>query len=428
MASTWRQVVARSGSGQPSASAFCWSFVSARKRFECLDHCQAVGSAWAAGRVHTMARSTDQHIDFLEPVRGFAILMVFLLHSLGTAFGHDQLPWGTWFRDFGGARSFLCLLPLTFGWAGVAVFFVVSGFCIHLSFSRQPSWSQFLQKRFYRIYPPYLLALLVFAFVFPVTRFRPRLAEPAQFATHLGLVHNLDWRWFYGINSSFWSIAVEVQLYALYPPLVFLTKRLGWGRTLAGIAVIEVVLRLADGILLTVIDSGLLKYASGSPFMFWFSWSIGAFIAERHIRKMPLVTSGYWVCAVGIAAIGSAWIKPVSSMSFLFFALLTGGVISRLLWKPVRVLPIPGVVWKHLQQVGVWSFSLYLFHQPLLWAMPVLVFKLSSGARVHPLVLFSLCLMTWAFMVPLARMTYHWVELPSVRLGKLIHGRGAAAT
>ena len=112
----------------------------------------------------------ERRIDFLDPIRGIAILLVFVFHSLGTAFGRDELPWGPWFRDFNVPGSFLLLLPATFGWVGVAIFFVVSGFCIHLSYSRLPQWSLFLQRRFFRIYPPYLVALLFFALAFPITR------------------------------------------------------------------------------------------------------------------------------------------------------------------------------------------------------------------------------------------------------------------
>jgi peptidoglycan/LPS O-acetylase OafA/YrhL len=104
-----------------------------------------------------MERSKKKgHIDFLDPMRGFAILCVFAFHSLSAAFGRDTLPWGAWFRDFTVPRSFLLLVPATFGWIGVPIFFVISGFCIHLSFSRQPQWPLFFWRRFFRIYPTYL--------------------------------------------------------------------------------------------------------------------------------------------------------------------------------------------------------------------------------------------------------------------------------
>jgi peptidoglycan/LPS O-acetylase OafA/YrhL len=95
-----------------------------------------------------------RHIEFLDQVRGIAIVVVFLFHALGTACGYEQLPWGHCFRDFSVSQSFLLLLPFSFGWSGVAIFFVVSGFCIHLSFKRKADWPDFFVRRFFRIYPP----------------------------------------------------------------------------------------------------------------------------------------------------------------------------------------------------------------------------------------------------------------------------------
>src|SRR3974377_361898 len=101
---------------------------------------------------------SGKHIDFLDHVRGLAILSVFLFHSLNESFHRSSLPWNGWFRDFSVPKSFLLLLPASFGWAGVAIFFVVSGFCIHYSFHLQGrEWRSFFIRRFFRIYPPYLM-------------------------------------------------------------------------------------------------------------------------------------------------------------------------------------------------------------------------------------------------------------------------------
>ena len=198
-----------------------------------------------------MEQPIKRHIDFLDLLRGLAILLVFVFHSISTAYGRDQLPWGPWFRDFNVDRSFLLLLPATLR-PGVEIFFVLSGFCIHLSFSRQPQWWILFQKRFFRIYPPYLAALLFFALAYPITNLHfASWVDAAQFISHLTLLHNFDHRTLYGINASFWSIAIQVQLYALYPLLIALAARFGWRRSLLGIAAIEITLRLTDGVLLT---------------------------------------------------------------------------------------------------------------------------------------------------------------------------------
>lgn len=118
------------------------------------------------------------HFQFLDGARGVAILAVLLFHCIGVSFGRDQLSWNGWLRDFTASRSLLALLPISYGWVGVPIFFVVSGFCIHWSFLKstpgieahaQPSkihskfqWRSFFLRRFFRIYPRYLLTLLFF--------------------------------------------------------------------------------------------------------------------------------------------------------------------------------------------------------------------------------------------------------------------------
>src|SRR5947209_14137043 len=89
----------------------------------------------------------QKHIDFLDHFRGIAVVAVFLFHSLGTACGRNQLPWANWIADFDVSRTFLVLLPFSLGWSGVAIFFVVSGFCIHLNFRRKPDWRDFTLDR-----------------------------------------------------------------------------------------------------------------------------------------------------------------------------------------------------------------------------------------------------------------------------------------
>ena len=101
---------------------------------------------------------TTAHLGFLDVLRGVAILWVFLAHSVGMSYGGTLPQWGPgWTRNFGEARLPAVLFPLTYGFAGVAIFFVISGFCIHLSFlrGRPGDWQGFFVRRFFRIYPPY---------------------------------------------------------------------------------------------------------------------------------------------------------------------------------------------------------------------------------------------------------------------------------
>jgi peptidoglycan/LPS O-acetylase OafA/YrhL len=364
---------------------------------------------------------SKKHIGFLDQIRGIAIIAVFLFHSLDTAYRSSQLPWGNLFRDFGVDKSFLFLLPLTFGWAGVAVFFVVSGFCIHLSFARNPGWRDFAARRFFRIYPPYLLALLLFAFCIPWSRISWSSFGAVQLGNHLALTHNFHPDCFYGINPAFWSIAVEAQLYLIYPLLLFFVSRWGWRRSLICIAALEIGIRAISSTILVAKggdDGAVPLWFTGLPFAYWFSWSIGAAVAEAYLSGHPVPFAKHSLLAWSAIAMGSCFIKPLAPFSFLFFALLTAAVIAKLLGGERALVRIPLFLSRSLSAIGVWSFSIYLLHQPFLVlarrAAKMFAWPISSD----PVVIFLLCLCLWFPIVALSALWYRIFELPSIALGK----------
>jgi len=124
-----------------------------------------IGNRHPKRAAEEMNQRNKIHLPFLDGIRGIAILGVFFFHSLHATFGFDNLKWNGIYRDFNVLDSFLALYPFTYGGAGVAIFFVVSGFCIHLRHQRSKDgdWLSFANRRFFRIYPPYLLALLFFS-------------------------------------------------------------------------------------------------------------------------------------------------------------------------------------------------------------------------------------------------------------------------
>ena len=367
-----------------------------------------------------MGTPSKEHLQFLDHLRGVAILSVFVYHSLGAAFGESQLPWGRFFSDFHGvSRSFAFLTPVTFGWAGVALFFVISGFCIHLSFARSPDhdWNRFFVRRFFRIFPPYCAALVLFACFFPTTKVHlDSQAGLSQFASHLFLVHNLGEKSFYGINPAFWSIAVEVQLYLLYPLLLALVKRVGWARALLFLGILEIALRCFDGVFLTATGQELPRLASGLPLYFWFSWAIGAAVADAFIRKSPLpFLSTSWKMWF-LFAIFAGMIKPLSSFSFLLFSLATAAAIAGALSKSSSESPGWPRLTSHLGQLGLWSYSFYLLHQPLVLAISSIIAALNVG--LHPLLVFALCLGSYPLVVKISAFSYKYCEVPSMAFGK----------
>lgn len=104
------------------------------------------------------------------------------------------------------------------GFLGVDVFFLLSGAVIALSALGKP-WSAFAQNRFLRIFPTYLLAVILVIFI------RDFAAHPSGRASALSSLSGLQ-LWIGGpsILGAAWTLAVEVWFYGLVTFLIWRTK------------------------------------------------------------------------------------------------------------------------------------------------------------------------------------------------------------
>jgi len=380
-----------------------------------------------------------RHVDILDHARGIAVLSVFVFHCFGTTFGGDNLPWDGWVRSFALHKylvtpSFMTLLPAIWGWAGVSIFFVVSGFCIHMSFQQQgQQWGNFFIRRFFRIYPPYLASIL-FCELLKNKAMLYGTNGSAQWLTHLLLIHNYGSNTFMGINPVFWSIAIEVQLYLIYPLLIAFAIRLGWRRAVVITAIFELSTRSFQG-LAAVTGCGATSLGhffgilSSSPLGYWFSWSIGAFIADAvlHGKPMPMakVSPVMWL----ILAIETSLIKPLAPLSFILFSLATAAAISRTLNGNVSKISLPKAFLTALRQTGIWSYSIYLLHFPLLRIFMCCVTAIRDDIYNYPIAFFLICLLTGVPIVLFSAFWYKLFELPGIAWGKsLIRTRLAIQT
>jgi peptidoglycan/LPS O-acetylase OafA/YrhL len=320
----------------------------------------------------TPALTGGNHVLFLDYLRGLAIFLVFIFHCYQMTFGVGGQGNPTASQWMQMSPWMWPLLPVSLGWVGVPIFFVISGFCIHLSHarSREKGFKTFFLRRFFRIYPPYLVALLFFALIFPFTRLGFKsLDDLVNFTTHLLLVHNFNLGSLYGINGAFWSIAVEVQLYLLYPLLLWLVRGGGWNKGLFVVFTIELISIYLPALRFHFAPSAswLWDSLSRGPFTYWFSWSIGARIADDWLANRPIFTSRLPIWLGAICFLISSLVPGLQKFAFLCGAILTAQVVARLLSSPamaVRLLAFPSS--GHFCKAGLVSYSLYLLHEPFI--------------------------------------------------------------
>lgn len=146
----------------------------------------------------------------LDTLRAFAVLVVVLYHL--TIFG--ELP--------------QTLLPVTYyGFMGVDLFFVLSGFLIGRQLlkpylrGKRPSIREFYLRRAYRILPAYL-AVVALYFLEPAWRDYPQLPPLWKFLT---FTMNFGFTFSTRAFSHAWSLCVEEHFYLVLPWLVLLMMR-----------------------------------------------------------------------------------------------------------------------------------------------------------------------------------------------------------
>jgi peptidoglycan/LPS O-acetylase OafA/YrhL len=228
-------------------------------------------------------------------------------------------------------------------------------------------------------------------------------------------LHNFSKSHFYGLNPSFWTIAVEIQLYVLYPVLSFLAGRIGWFRTLAITGITGLGLRVSASVAENNYGASLSYLRTGSPPYFWFSWTIGAYAAElyRGGQTVPkMLPIGLFVIVLGFAA--DVW-KVLFTMSFPLVAagtaalLISGANLSRH-WRRAAVV------------LGLCSYSLYLIHQPLLLNIAALTRQVGAASDFTTLLFVAAMAVA---IVPMAWVLFQFLERPSIKLGQRLSFRMA---
>ena len=367
----------------------------------------------------------------VDALRGIAAVAVMLFHANGFFWRGTQGP---------------AVPTLLFGYGhlGVSLFFLISGFCIHLpnaASNRPLNWKTFAIRRFFRLYPTYLLVvvgcMLLVALQTKLVGGGPNEATWANFAGHL-----IFWHYFVPANSSamgispvLWSIAIEVHFYVLYALLLPVLRRVGIGRC--------AVLALILGILYRLIWARYNIHVVGAwqslePHRFavarFGEWLLGAWIAGAYAasssQRVTAAFSGRSILISGLTLLGAVvlidwfsshglggWIDIPSAFAF---ALIIWGWI--MIERAQGVLPSPGVFLRAGKWFGDRSYSLYLVHFTAIaalgtaYAIALHVTNKDTLRGTWPLAVVAAAGI--AISVFLANYLYRFVERPSHRLAR----------
>jgi peptidoglycan/LPS O-acetylase OafA/YrhL len=335
-------------------------------------------------------------LAYLDGLRAVAAAYVVIFHIV-PGFGAQSLtgPWRLMRRAF------------AFGHEAVAIFIVLSGYCLMLPVVRKDPQrlsllaGRFMRRRAFRILPPYfatlLLSLALLAFCEPLRRGAtgtiwddslPGLGRDA-ITSHVLLVHN----WFPSlsvqINGPLWSVASEWQIYFCFPWLLLPAwRKFGmWGALGSAAAVSYLALFFVNAPARSAGSWYLLLFCFGMV-----AAAIGFSTQRQASRLRELVpwrfaSAALWLgCFAFSMGAAKLWfgMKPVTdpliglaTASLLVY--LTGCVGSG---RPSRLLRL--LESRPLVGLGYFSYSLYLTHLPVLAAcyLGLLQLGLSPQARM----------------------------------------------
>jgi peptidoglycan/LPS O-acetylase OafA/YrhL len=298
----------------------------------------------------------------LDGLRGLAALYVLLTHC-----------WMLSYPGFPTNHGPRWLGWLLFSHLAVVFFLVLSGFSLAVGPARN-GWrlgglGRYARRRAWRILPPYWAALAVSLLVAWAVTPQPHSSSPtAGTVVVYGLLLQ-DLAVAPTPNGTFWSIAVEVELYVVLPLLLVLRRRLGGAAVLA-LATLPVV---ALGLLVPgfASTSPVDKLSGLTPQLapLFAVGVVGAGIAAAgpRVRRLPWP----WLAALAAAPVlalivgaGTVW----TARHYFWVDLTIGPAMTLLLVAVTTGRPVPLVRLldtRPVRELGTFSYSLYLVHLPV---------------------------------------------------------------
>jgi peptidoglycan/LPS O-acetylase OafA/YrhL len=360
---------------------------------------------------------TKVKLDYIDSLRGIAILMVILVHTSQSV---SDLP--------------KCILVITkYGQMGVLLFFVISALtlCISLDKASTLKWNllSFYIKRFFRIAPLYYVGIAFYFFYSAVLNFikTKHFIFSTQYTlqnifSNVFFIHGFVPEANNNIVPGGWSIGTEMAFYLVFPIIFFLFRNKNH------------FLRL----LYLIIISGLCYISINLIGLYRFSTSNNSFLYYNLINMLPVFILGVFFYNYKKYHQIEYMItnKITNLILLLLFTLIS--LISFTLYFNISFTPfLCGIafilmvdIFKRykilnnnlLMRIGQLSYSMYLFHFIFAWQISdevntILINKL----QLNPIFILLICyFITVAGTFVLARISEKMVEKPGIKIGNNI--------
>jgi peptidoglycan/LPS O-acetylase OafA/YrhL len=344
-----------------------------------------------------MRSPNTDYLERLDHLRFVAASLVVLYHA--------------WLLTGGAGRDIVRIALVDHGFVGVQLFMVISGFILaRIAFQKEIDAPRFYLNRILRIYPLFVtvVALGYFSTLDP----RPTSAT-IDFIVALLPVSNLSRLQYGDYGGQFWSIAVELQFYLLFPAILFWTRRRGIS-AIAALVAFAIVMRAAawaaGGSLYALsyfsmfgnIDLFLAGVIAGTLHA-----GHGINLSNRWFAPLALVATAALIWLAGtyglFAQTSALWIAWPTVLGFAFAIT----VVAYLQW-PARV-PLSRLT----AELGKYSYSIYAWHILVIAVLKGTAIGGTAIGAFHPYLFGAIVL---AVTTLLAAASYRVIELPFLQM------------
>ncbi|MEI6146242.1 MAG: acyltransferase [Methylococcales bacterium] len=370
-----------------------------------------------------MSAPAKTHITYLDSIRGLAAFTVINDHFV-TAY---DLP-----CEDSVCKHLLDYSPLHIWWDGsaaVSMFFVLSGLVLSLKYFRvghQADLNSFklmpyMTSRLFRIWLPYVLILLMSAGFYYYTINSPLLKTalpPSEWIVNMWRNHPLTPTAM--LRESFllslpamvvllpqaWTLTIELVLSLLLPIGLLLARQ---GSLWLGVFSIIAVFLLD-------VSPFLLHFALGLLIARYYNDIANYLMPRPGLRRFILIVGLLFYTAISttnhLFSETFMWLVTGSGAGLIIIYTLSSHRTQALLEQPI------------LRQLGKVSYSAYLIHMLILLCLtPYLLTQLELISANHLWLWLSAWLLTVISVQLLSLLSYYYIEIPSITLGrKLING------
>ena len=311
----------------------------------------------------------------------------------------------------------LTYIFFSIGNLGVPVFFVLSGFVMAITtqnkkFDLSMGWNFFV-RRLIRLSPPYYFSIVIAILVMVIKKLilDPGLELPSVESVLAHMLYIQDFLHYPEINVVYWTLCFEIQFYIIFAIALCFAAKIEQRSTKHDFFWILVTLSGLLWLLVPQISNYFSDVINVNRFFlrYWYAFSLGVLIVWGGNKPSPPFRLYVYFYILVILLFGFVHQDLFAQMA-AFTAMI---LMAAQYWSKMNVW----LNFKHLQMLGLISYSLYLTHNSVIGVVANIFKKLFTGSLLTECLLLVVSLVACIFF---SYLMYWFIEKPSIKMSHSI--------